>query len=167
MLIANIGKLQENTAALCKIGCETLRVSAISGSRYVWLGKLKRSPLPSDVRIPDVKHPGGMSAAAKFRMWTSRWNGGGSRILDVIHPGGKWRQPDGIPTRVEWAMIPVRVEWVGSHTPCILDLLMDSKELSQSQISLVIKKLSKHQNLHNLIRIDCKGPWYVNWVKRW
>ena len=107
-----------------------LRVSAIRGSGYVWPGKLKRPPLPSGVRIPDVKHPGGMSAAAKFRMWTSRWNGGGSRILDVIHPGGKWRQPDGIPTRVEWAMIPVRVEWVGSHTPCILDLLMDSKELS-------------------------------------
>ena len=27
-------------------------------------------------------------------------------------------------------MIPVRVEWAGSHIPCILDLLMDSKELS-------------------------------------
>ena len=101
MLIANIGKLQENTAALCKIGCETLRVRVIRGSGYVYPKKLKLPPLPS-----------------------------GSWIPDVIHPGGKWWQPDGIPTRVEWAMIPVRVEWAGSHTPCILDLLMDSKELS-------------------------------------
>ena len=67
-------------------------------------------------KIPDVIHPGGMAAAVEFRMWYIR--------------GGKWRQPDGIPTRVEWAMIPVRVEWAGSHTPCILDLLLDSKELS-------------------------------------
>ena len=39
MSVAHIGKLQENVAALCKAvaqnGCETLRVSAISGSRYV------------------------------------------------------------------------------------------------------------------------------------
>ena len=39
---------------------------------------------------------------------------------------------DGIPPRVEWAMIPVWVEWARSHTPCILDLLMDSKELSSN-----------------------------------
>ena len=72
MSVANIGKLQENTATLCKIsqdvgrkyreasgehrgtvqnGCETLRVSAIRGSGYVQPGKLKRPPLPSGVRI--------------------------------------------------------------------------------------------------------------------
>ena len=67
MSIANIGKLQEKPAALCKIGCETLRVSAIRGSGYVYPEKLKCSPLPSGVRIPDVKHPGGM-VAANFRM---------------------------------------------------------------------------------------------------
>ena len=33
--VANIWKLQENTAALCKNGCETLRISAIRGSGYV------------------------------------------------------------------------------------------------------------------------------------
>nr|CAN82010.1 hypothetical protein VITISV_009796 [Vitis vinifera] len=84
-------------------------------------GKLKRSPLPSGVRILDVKHPGGMTAAAEFRMRTSGWNGGGSRIPDANiwvewqwqqnsgceHLGGMWRrrmywrQLDGIPTRVE------------------------------------------------------------------
>ena len=72
-------------------------------------------------------------------------------------PGGKWRQPDGMVAASEW----------NSYTPCILDFLMakDFKasvlhvsELSialpwipnnspQSQIALVIKKLSKHQNL--------------------
>ena len=46
---------------------------------------------------------------------------GGSRFSDVIHPGGMWRQPDGIPTWVECA---------GAHAPCIMDLLKDSKELS-------------------------------------
>ena len=72
-------------------------------------------------------------------------------------PGGKWRQPDGMVAASEW----------NSYTPCILDFLMakDFKasalhvsELSialpwipnnspPSQIALVIKKLSKHQNL--------------------
>ena len=65
------------------------------------------------------------------------------------------------------------------HTPCILNLPMEKVfkasalhvfELSialpwipnnspQSEIALVIKKLSKHQNLtHFFIGIDCKGP---------
>ena len=35
MSVANIRKLQENTAALCKNGYETLWVSTISGSGYV------------------------------------------------------------------------------------------------------------------------------------
>ena len=65
MSVAHIGKLQENTVALCKMGCETLWVSAISivqngcetlrvnairGSGYVYPEKLKRPPLPSGVR---------------------------------------------------------------------------------------------------------------------
>ena len=37
-------------------GCETLRVSAIRGSRYVYPGKLKRL-LPIWRQAPDVKHP--------------------------------------------------------------------------------------------------------------
>ena len=46
---------------------------------------------------------------------------GDSRMWSFWQPGGKWRQPGGIPTRVDCA---------GFHTPCILDLLKDSKELS-------------------------------------
>ena len=42
-------------------------------------------------KIPNVKHPGGMSAAAEFRMWTSGWNGSGSRISDV-NIRVEWRQ---------------------------------------------------------------------------
>ena len=70
--VANIRKLQENTAALCRkisqnVGqtyreasgehrgtvqndCETLQVSAIRWSRYVQPRKLKHPPLPSGVR---------------------------------------------------------------------------------------------------------------------
>ena len=51
MSVAYIWKLQENTATLCKIGCETLRVSAIRASGYVRPGKLKRPPFPFGVRI--------------------------------------------------------------------------------------------------------------------
>ena len=58
---------------------------------------------------------------ADFRMWYIQVESGGSRMEWRRQPGVKWRQPDGIPSRVECA---------GSHTPCILDLLKDSKELS-------------------------------------
>ena len=113
MSVANIWKLQGNTAALCRKisqnvgwtyrevsgehhgtvqnGYETLRVNAIRGSGYVWPGKLKHPPLPSGVkrrvqnirmecrqrRIPDVRHPGGMSAEQNSGCETSRWNGSG------------------------------------------------------------------------------------------
>ena len=94
MSVANIWKLQENTAALCKIGCKILRVSAIRGSRYVWPGKLKRPPLPSGVkcwmqnirmecrrrRIRDVRHLGGMSAEQNSGCETSGWNVGGAEF---------------------------------------------------------------------------------------
>ena len=106
-------------------------------------------------RIPDVDirvewrrqqnsgrgHQGGMAAATEFRMWTSGWNDGGNRIPDVIHPGGKWQQPDGITTRVEWA---------GSHTPYILDLLMDSKELSSISDCLGDQKAIKTPKLNTI-----------------
>ena len=88
MSVVHIWKLQENTATLCKIGCKTLRVSAIRGFGYVWLGKLKCHPLPSGVRILDVRHPNGMSAAAEFRMWDIWVECRRSRISDVRHPGG-------------------------------------------------------------------------------
>ena len=99
---ANIGKLQENTAALCKIGCETLRVSAIRGTRYVYPEKLKRPPLPSGSWIPDVRHPDVMAAAAaEFRMWYIQVESGGSQMEflpgwnELWFPSG-WNEQDPI-----------------------------------------------------------------------
>ena len=116
MSVANIGKLQENTAALCKKisqnvgrtyreasgehritvqnGCETLWISTIKGFGYVWPGKLKHPPLPSGGRrrmrnirmecqrrrIPDVRHPGGMSAQQNSGCKTSGWNVGATEF---------------------------------------------------------------------------------------
>ena len=153
MSVGNIGKLQENTAELCRKisqnvgrtyreasgehrgtvqnGCETLRVSAIRGSGYVWPGKLKRPPLPSGVkrrmqnirlecqrrRIPDVRHPSGMSAKQNFGCETSGWN------VRCHSPRS---------TTLRW---------------CVWICLWIPKNSSQSWIALVIKKLSKHQIL--------------------
>ena len=100
MSVAHIWKLQENIAALCKIGFETLRISVIRRSGYVWPRKLKHPPLPSDVkhrmqnirmecrrgRISDVRHLGGMSAEQKFQMWDIRVECRRSRLPDVRHP---------------------------------------------------------------------------------
>ena len=41
------------------------------------------------MKISDVRHPGGMAAQQNSGCDTSGWNGGGSRIPDVIHPGWK------------------------------------------------------------------------------
>ena len=101
MSVAYIWKLQENTATLCKIGCETLQVSAIRWSGYVWPGKLKRPPLPSGVkhraqnirmecrrrRILDVRHPGGMLAQQNSWCETSG-EGGTSLGLSGATPSG-------------------------------------------------------------------------------
>ncbi|KAL6332000.1 hypothetical protein AAG906_020356 [Vitis piasezkii] len=106
MSVANIGKLQENIAALCKM--------------------VRNSPIETP-SFPIRRQNSGCK--------TFGWNGGGNRIPDVIHPGGKWRrmewrrQSDGIPTRLSIAL-----PWIPNNSP-------------QSQIALVIKKLSKHQNL--------------------
>ena len=56
-------------------------------------------------------------------------------------PGGMWRQPGGIPSQVECA---------GSHTPCILDLLMDSKELSSILDCFGDKKAIKTPKLNTI-----------------
>ena len=133
MSVANIWKLQENTAALCKIGCKILRVSAIRGSRYVWLGKLKRPPLPSGVkcwmqnirmecrrrRIPDVRHSGGMSAEQNSGCESSGWNvrchtsqGGRLRVQGVGTPPPDDTErtslsgatPSGLPKRTHGAL---------------------------------------------------------------
>ena len=104
MSVANIGKLQENTAALCRKisqnigrkyqealgehrgtvqnGYETLRVSVIRGSGYVWPGT-PSSPIRR--QAPDVKYPDGMSMENNSGCETSRWNVGGAefRMWDI------------------------------------------------------------------------------------
>nr|CAN84183.1 hypothetical protein VITISV_028817 [Vitis vinifera] len=108
-----------------------------------------------------------MAAATNFRMryirmeWPQQQNSGCDTSGWKVATAG-WNSYPGV-----MSYDSVRVERVRSHTPCILDLLMakDFKasalhvfELSiplswipnnspQSQIALVIKKLSKHQNL--------------------
>ena len=174
--MANIWKLQENTVVLCKIisqnvggtyreasgehrgtvqnGCETLRISAIRGSGYDWSGKLKRPPLPSGVRrrmwnirmecrrrISDVIHPGGMAARSPIRTpsWRSTWHSRSSHPDDSIsYPNmlsGWKRQPATAHAALRWCVwTPCALPWIAKNSP-------------QSWIALVIKKLSKHQNL--------------------
>nr|CAN66706.1 hypothetical protein VITISV_025359 [Vitis vinifera] len=85
MLVAHIGKLQETSRHCAKNGCETLR--------------LKHSPLPSGVKIPDVDIWVKWRRQPDSGCYTSGWKvaatgcNGGSRM--------NWRQPDGITTRVE------------------------------------------------------------------
>ena len=123
MSVAHIGKLQENTAALYRKisqnvgrtyretsgeyrgtvqnGCETLRISAIRGSGYVWHGKLKCPPLPSGVKrrmwnirmecrqriFSDVRYPDGMSTEQNSGCETSG-EGGMSQGLSGATPSG-------------------------------------------------------------------------------
>ena len=49
---------------------------------------------------------------------------------DVIHPGVKWWQPHVNGGVAGWKAFGSWVESAGSHTPCIMDLLKDSKKLS-------------------------------------
>ena len=120
MLVAHIGKLQE-TSRHC--------------AKWLWNSPGKRYKRIRICVTGEVETLSSPIRRQNSGCETSGCNGGDNRILDVDirvewrrqqnsgcgHPGGKWRQPDGITTRVEWA---------GSHTPCILDLLMDSEELS-------------------------------------
>ena len=74
MSVAHIGKLQENTVALCK---KWLQNSP--GKRY----RRIRICLTEEVETPSfpIRH---QNSGCN----TSGWNGGGSRIPDVRHPGG-------------------------------------------------------------------------------
>ena len=101
--MANIRKLQENTATLVQSGCSPIRVGGYKRIRIRPSGEVKTPPLPSGVRIPDVN----------IRVESAR-------------------QPDGIPTRIccpdalrwcIWTPCPdiLLAFWI---------LLMDSKELS-------------------------------------
>ena len=76
-------------------GCETFRVSAIIGSEYVWPGKLKRSPLPSGVIIPDMKHLGGKWQQISGWKWKVENGGIWVEWRRQIF-GWKWRQPGGM-----------------------------------------------------------------------
>ena len=99
MSVGHIEKLQDNTVALYENGCETLRVSAIRGSGYVWPGKLKRPLLPSGIKrrmrnirmecrqskIPNVRHPGGMCDATAHV--SPPFDGVSGRIPYSLHSG--------------------------------------------------------------------------------
>ena len=139
MSIGNIMKLQENTVALCKMA---VKVSgyAIRGSGYVWSGKLKRPPLPSGVRrwIRNIRMEWWQR---RFRIWDIRVECWQSRIPDVRHPGGMSAvQNSGCENKIEDDKKPS--SGVSGHL-----LPRIPKNSPQSLIALVIKKLSKHQNL--------------------
>ena len=67
MSVANIRKLQENTTALVQNGCFPIQVGAISGFGYVYPEKFETPSSP-------IRH----------------------HASDARHPGGKWRQLDGM-----------------------------------------------------------------------
>ena len=75
MSMANIRKLQENTAALVQNGCSPILVGAISGSGYVHPGKFETPSSPIRRHVPDAKYPDGMC-----RMQDIRVESGGSRM---------------------------------------------------------------------------------------
>nr|CAN81377.1 hypothetical protein VITISV_021387 [Vitis vinifera] len=85
MSVANIGKLQENTTALCKINS--------SGKRYQWIrtcltGEVEMPSSPIRRQASDVKYP------EKVERWPDR-------IPDVRYPEKVDRRPDRILPRVE------------------------------------------------------------------
>nr|CAN73111.1 hypothetical protein VITISV_031480 [Vitis vinifera] len=79
--------------------------------------------------VPDVRHPGGMAARSPIRM----------KVPDVRHLGGmaaRFPYPDSLPQlkRHSDGVSGRPMPWIPKNSP-------------QSWIALVIKKLSKHQNL--------------------
>ena len=75
MSVANIRKLQENTAALVQNGCSPIRVGAISGSEYVYPEKFETPSSPIRRHAPDAKYPNGMCWMQDIRV-----ESGGSRM---------------------------------------------------------------------------------------
>ena len=82
MSVANIRKLQENTAALVQNGCSPIRVGGYQRIRIHPSGEFEMPPLPSDVRIPDVMvaeqniTSGCKVVAAGCKLVAAGWNGG-------------------------------------------------------------------------------------------
>ena len=141
MSVANIWKLQENTAALYKIVYETLRVGAIRGSGYVRPEKLKRSPFLSGVRIPDV------NIWVEVRGNRMQWQQSGCKKWQRTS-GWKWRRISGCksyPDMLSECPPMVYPDSVSEYTPC-----MDSKELSSIQICFGDKKAIKTPKLNIL-----------------
>ena len=105
---------------------------------------------------PDVRHPGGMSARSPIRsnsiripqedMWRAPLSGFENKIEDDKKPSSG---VSGRPVRM--IAYPIQTAF---HC-----FAMDSKELS-SILDCFGDQITnkKHQNLHNLIRMDCKGP---------
>ena len=122
-------------------GCETLRVSAIRRSGYVWPGKLKRPPLPSGVksrmqnirvewqRVPLSGLPQGEAHGTRNHHTPDD---------SILYPDmlSGWKRPTfGRPPMVcPDALSGHLLLWIPKNSP-------------QSRIALVITKLSKHQNL--------------------
>ena len=127
MSVAHIGKLQENTAALCKIAAKSsgwvLSADPDMSVRRSWNALL--SHLASEFRMQYIRVEWWQQISGCN---TSGWKRRQPDVKWRRQPGVKWRQPDGMARQPDG--IPSRVECAGSHTPCILDLLKDSKELS-------------------------------------
>ena len=88
-------------------------------------------------------------------------NSGGSRFPDVIHPGGKRRQPlhldetiASYPDMLSGCPPMVYPDALSGYTPC-----MDSKQLSSISDCFGDQQAIKTPKLNTFfIRIDCKGP---------
>ena len=161
MSVGNIGKLQENTATLYTER-KTLRASVIRRSRYVYPEKLKRPPLLSGYEIsgckmsahgipdmkcreppsyPDQLHPNSLRRICAAMLSGSREH----HVLDdnISYPDmlSGWKtltkvsKPCYNPcsATLRWC-VRTSLPWIPKNSP-------------QSRIALVIKKLSKHQNL--------------------
>ena len=109
-----------------------------------------------------LSHP-----APEFRMQDIRMKWRRNRFPDVIHPSVKWQQISGCDTSGwkrrqifgcdtsgwKWQQpdaIPSRVECARSHTPRILDLLKDSKELSSISDCVGDQKAIKTPKLNTI-----------------
>ena len=102
-------------------------------------------------RQPDVKwrQPDVSGGAAGWKVAAAGWKVAAAG-WKVTAAGCKWRR-----SRVEsfWQPpggIPTRVECAGSHTPCILDFLKDSKELSSISDCFGDKKTIKTLKLNTI-----------------
>ena len=146
MSVANIWKLQENIAALCKMAanspgkryqmiriCLTGEVETPSSLIRHQASDAKYLDGMSTGRIPDVRLPGGMSAEQNSECDTSGWNGGTLPYPEQLHPDLLMAK-DFKASVLHVSELSIALPWIPKNSP-------------QSLIALVIKKLSKHQNL--------------------